>query len=1008
MKKIYRTAFSLLLATLFIPQILFSQWTDMGEYKELKATTAGITQLLVPDGENYFCIADDSHTLFRFDYGGNQIFKKQIPPLKNPNFNFIRFSDDGKSYNAYAIAGVPSTGDGYGFYFQALNIENDSMIFQKKSFQYTSGFYGDFYGFNYFGDFNEKMGTALLYGDYAWFYQHGGSHYEDDAGNISFYSNDTDTINLIMDRGVQQVTYSKNYVYQAFISFYDDCSYWYDMQTGQHTMDFGSYDQEFIFYNSITHKSFSLAQDLQNCSNHTQTVTGFLPDSFRIANNDSVFIATLGSTLYKYKFNQDTVWFSDSFTLPYQFKNLIYSPDDRFYIVATPKQTIDIYQINSKMMVKQYLLKDNLDAVYLANTQDGKGFLTTNEKGIVNYFQPEFFTDSLKAFFISDSQHKLVFKNFQFYNYSTGNPDRFLWYFGDGDTSTEENPVHQYSTAGSYSVKLIIFKSSNSDTLEKIDYIKIDPLLQANFDADVKMGNPPLSVNFTDKSIGNIVSRQWDFGDSSFSSDLSPSHIYITSGVYPVRLIVSDGVFYDTLLKKNYVVVNQSPITDSIILKEHIDWSFDKDMEGITGYQTPDGGYITESSTEGKNFIMRFDRNFDTLWVRSLYQNIINRPLQLTPNGTIYVMGSTVQNNDTFSLNRVNDKGDIKRCFSYEYQTSIHAFDFLPDDYSYIIILPDSNYYGASLIINKYNSIDSLIKTEAVLSQPIYSSIYSFLSTYKNDSSNNILIKINAWLTYSYYNHQHLFILDKNNLSLNHIIFLDTLRSYKYFTDFKMIGNNNFSFIEDRRYLNFYNSKGLQDWSKKFTNATYLSLLDLTDSTFVIAGSKDGYCWFAVMDTNGNTLDEHVLTNRKGSFNHVSLNKDGSLFFVGSLYKNSFNGIAEKNSKEKIQQTGDIHTLYLMQTKPVVKPTFVESPSNELKLSVYPNPADNQLTFECSLPEIQPIYLTIFDNLGNTLQKIETQQRKIEIDLSGYSTGMYFYRIQSESLFKKGKFVVVK
>ena len=51
-----------------------------------------------------------------------------------------------------------------------------------------------------------------------------------------------------------------------------------------------------------------------------------------------------------------------------------------------------------------------------------------------------------------------------FTNNST-NADSYLWYFGDGDTSTVENPVHHYSQAGNYDVKLIATKCDNKDSI---------------------------------------------------------------------------------------------------------------------------------------------------------------------------------------------------------------------------------------------------------------------------------------------------------------------------------------------------------------------------------------------------------------------------------------------------------------------------------------------------------------------------------------------------------------
>ena len=62
-----------------------------------------------------------------------------------------------------------------------------------------------------------------------------------------------------------------------------------------------------------------------------------------------------------------------------------------------------------------------------------------------------------------------------FINESTGIPTDFLWDFGDGNTSTDGNPTHIYTNEGVYSVKLLISKSGDTDSLIKVDFIDVLP-----------------------------------------------------------------------------------------------------------------------------------------------------------------------------------------------------------------------------------------------------------------------------------------------------------------------------------------------------------------------------------------------------------------------------------------------------------------------------------------------------------------------------------------------------
>jgi PKD repeat protein len=56
-------------------------------------------------------------------------------------------------------------------------------------------------------------------------------------------------------------------------------------------------------------------------------------------------------------------------------------------------------------------------------------------------------------------------KNFKFFDHSTGNPNHFLWNFGDGSSSDLKNPEHLYATSGDYHVCLTMIRSDSSDTL---------------------------------------------------------------------------------------------------------------------------------------------------------------------------------------------------------------------------------------------------------------------------------------------------------------------------------------------------------------------------------------------------------------------------------------------------------------------------------------------------------------------------------------------------------------
>jgi PKD repeat protein len=149
----------------------------------------------------------------------------------------------------------------------------------------------------------------------------------------------------------------------------------------------------------------------------------------------------------------------------------------------------------------------------------------------------------------------------QFADASAGPVTAWHWDFGDGITSTLENPVHTYTTAGAYTVTLSVSGAGSADTLARASYIHASPSSPvAAFAAAPLAGQPPLTVIFTDTSTGPVTAWQWDFGDGATSTAQHPTHTYELSGTFTVSLTASGPGGYDTLVRADYVRVRTSAL----------------------------------------------------------------------------------------------------------------------------------------------------------------------------------------------------------------------------------------------------------------------------------------------------------------------------------------------------------------------------------------------------------------------------------------------------------------
>ena len=142
----------------------------------------------------------------------------------------------------------------------------------------------------------------------------------------------------------------------------------------------------------------------------------------------------------------------------------------------------------------------------------------------------------------------------KFNDLSIGSPTQWAWDFGDGGTSSEQNPMHIYTTVGSsstsrYTVTLTATNANGFDDEKKVDYITVTQTPIAEFTVDSRQGKAPFIVKFHDLSAGNPITWLWEFGDGSTSSEQNPTHQYPFEGSYDVRLSVSNQFGTDTIFK---------------------------------------------------------------------------------------------------------------------------------------------------------------------------------------------------------------------------------------------------------------------------------------------------------------------------------------------------------------------------------------------------------------------------------------------------------------------------
>ena len=145
----------------------------------------------------------------------------------------------------------------------------------------------------------------------------------------------------------------------------------------------------------------------------------------------------------------------------------------------------------------------------------------------------------------------------QFWSNSTIFTDEFYWNFGDGTTSTLQNPTHTYNQPGNYDIMLVmksLWSNTCYDTLFIPKKIKVKQPHAFFYSTDLSACAPSL-VNFHDLSV-DADNYLWDFGDGSTSTNVNPSHIYNTPGIFNIKLVTKSNLgCADSVLYPQYIHV---------------------------------------------------------------------------------------------------------------------------------------------------------------------------------------------------------------------------------------------------------------------------------------------------------------------------------------------------------------------------------------------------------------------------------------------------------------------
>ncbi|MGR3779444.1 PKD domain-containing protein, partial [Bacillus paramycoides] len=109
--------------------------------------------------------------------------------------------------------------------------------------------------------------------------------------------------------------------------------------------------------------------------------------------------------------------------------------------------------------------------------------------------------------------------------------------FGDGNTSTEENPTHAYEKEGTYTATVTMKDDKGKESKEQMT-VNVDR------ERETYYGEVNNAIQFKSNSSKaedrKIVSYLWDFGDGNTSTEENPTHAYEKEGTYTATVTMKD------------------------------------------------------------------------------------------------------------------------------------------------------------------------------------------------------------------------------------------------------------------------------------------------------------------------------------------------------------------------------------------------------------------------------------------------------------------------------------
>ena len=309
-----------------------------------------------------------------------------------------------------------------------------------------------------------------------------------------------------------------------------------------------------------------------------------------------------------------------------------------------------------------------------------------------------------------------------------------LWRFGDGKTSTQSSPQHNYATTGNYYVHLNT--TSNNGCIDSITkLVKVYDIPTASFSTKGNCINDSVTFNNTSNIASGSLSYYWDFGNGNSSTSANPKVLYSKTGSYSVKLVVtSNWGCKDS--STTTVNIYDAPIAD--FSTNNVCLGNDVQLNNSSSINTGTLSYLwdfengTSSSAKDPKVNYTSAKDYNIKLIATSNQGCVDsltKKVSVYPNPTAdFISNKGCFGDTTFFTNTSTSQGTAFTS-KWDFGNNLSSNDLNPK-----ILYSQVNAYQVSLSISNGNGCkDSIQKTIYINAQPNIS--YSLTNNCLNETS---------------------------------------------------------------------------------------------------------------------------------------------------------------------------------------------------------------------------------------------------------------------------------